>query len=84
MEQQPTTHLPSQGDVREMIVGAIARLAGTPPEQVDLGSSRILIHPHTISPGYNWSFPANMVTARFRPFVHRAVGLVREQCPLLG
>lgn len=76
--------LPTQGDVRNMIVGTIAELAGTPREQVDLGSSRILVHTHSISPGYNWSFPANMVKARFRPFVHRAVGLVRDRYPLLG
>jgi hypothetical protein len=74
---------PSQGDVQLMIARAIAQLAGASPEQVDLGSSRILVHPAPIAPGYNWSFPGNMVKARFRPFVHRAVGMVRDEHPIL-
>lgn len=78
MEKHPT-----QGDVRQMIVRTIAQMTGTPPEQVDLGSSRVLMHDALIAPGYNWSFPANMVKPRFRPFVHRAVGMVRDRHPIL-
>jgi hypothetical protein len=33
--------------------------------------------------GYNWSYPDAMVKARFRPFVHRAVSMVRQQYPIL-
>jgi hypothetical protein len=75
--------VPTQLDVRQMIAGAIAQLTGTPADQVDLGNSRILVHDQPIAPGYNWSFPGNMVKPRFRPFVHRAVGLVRDQYPIL-
>lgn len=74
--------LPTQGDVREMIAGAIGELTGVPAGQVDLGASRVLVLDDTRS-GYNWSYPDAMVKARFRPFVHRAVGMVRQQYPLL-
>lgn len=82
MDKHSTCH-PSQGDVRQMIARTIAQLTGTPPDQVDLGNCRILVHNAPISPGYNWSFPGNNVKARFRPFVHRAVGMVRDQHPIL-
>ena len=75
------TH-PTQGDVRQMIAGTIAQLTGTPADQVDLGNSRILKLDRP-SAGYNWSFPETMVKARFRPFVHRAVSMVRDQHPIL-
>ena len=74
--------LPTQGDVRQMIAGMIAQMTGTPADQVDLGGGRILVHDRPLA-GCNWSFPDAGVKARFRPFVHRAVGLVREQHPLL-
>jgi hypothetical protein len=74
--------LPTQGDVREMIAGAISQLTGTPAAEVDLGASRVLLLNDTRS-GYNWSYPDAMVKARFRPFVHRAVGMVRQQHPIL-
>ncbi len=74
--------LPSQGDVRQMIAGMIGQMTGTPLDQVDLGSGRILVHDKPLA-GHNWSFSETMVKARFRPFVHRAVGLVRDQHPIL-
>ncbi len=77
-----TMAIPTQGDVRAMIAGAISELTGTPASDVDLGTSRVLVHPHT-DHGYNWSYPDAMVKARFRPFVHRAVGIVRQQYPIL-
>lgn len=73
---------PTQGDVRQLIARAIAQMTGTPAEQVDLGAGRILILDKP-SAGFNWSFSEAMVKARFRPFVHRAVSLVREQHPIL-
>jgi len=74
--------LPTQGDVREMIAGAIGELTGTPAAEVDLGTSRVLVLNDTRC-GYNWSYPDARVKARFRPFVHRAVGMVRQQHPIL-
>ena len=74
--------LPTQGDVRELIAGAICQLTGIPTCEIDLGPSRVLIHPDTRC-GYNWSYPDAMVKARFRPFVHRAVSMVRDQYPIL-
>jgi hypothetical protein len=76
------TAIPTQGDVREMIAGAIGELTGTPKGEVDLGASRVLVLGDTRS-GYNWSYPDAMVKARFRPFVHRAVSMVRQQYPIL-
>ena len=73
---------PTQGDVREMIAGAIGELTGTPAAEVDLGNSRVLVLTDSRS-GYNWSYPDAMVKARFRPFVHRAVSMVRQQYPFL-
>lgn len=73
---------PTQNDVRRMIAGMIAQLTGTPAEQVDLGAGRIQIL-HTPTAGFNWSFSETMVKPRFRPFVHRAVSMVREQHPIL-
>jgi len=73
---------PTEGDVREMIAGAIEQLTGIPAEQVDLGTSRVLVHQQPRC-GYNWSFPETMVKARFRPFVHRAVSMVRDRHPIL-
>jgi hypothetical protein len=73
---------PTQGDVRDMIAGAIGELTGTPACDVDLGTSRVLVLGDTKS-GYNWSYPDAMVKARFRPFVHRAVSMVRQQHPIL-
>lgn len=75
------TH-PTQGDLRQMIAGTIAQLTGTPADQVDLGNSRILKLDQPLA-GHNWSFPETMVKARFRPFVHRAVSMVRDQHPIL-
>jgi hypothetical protein len=72
----------TEGDVREMIAGAIEQLTGIPAEQVDLGAGRVLVHEEPRC-GYNWSFPETMVKARFRPFVHRAVSMVRDQHPIL-
>ena len=73
---------PTQGDVREMIAGAIGELTGTPAAEVDLGASRVLVLTDTRGV-YNWSYPDAMVKARFRPFVHRAVSMVRQQYPIL-
>lgn len=73
---------PTQGDVRDMIADAIGTLTGTPAAEVDLGASRVLVLPDTRS-GYNWSYPDAMVKARFRPYVHRAVSMVRQQYPIL-
>ena len=74
--------LPTQGDVREMIAGAIGELTGVPAADVDLGQSRVLIHEQARC-GYNWSYPETRVKARFRPFVHRAVCIVRDRHPIL-
>jgi hypothetical protein len=74
--------LPTQGDVRDLIAGAIGELTGTPACEVDLGPSRVLVHSDTRC-GYNWSYPDARVKARFRPFVHRAVSMVRQQYPIL-
>ena len=74
--------IPTQGDVQQMIAGMIAQLTGTPADQVDLGGGRILMLDKP-SAGYNWSFPETRVKARFRPFVHRAVSMVRDQHPIL-
>ena len=73
---------PTQGDVRDMIAGAIGQLTGVPAGEVDLGNSRVLVLENARS-GYNWSYPDTMVKARFRPFVHRAVSMVRQQYPIL-
>lgn len=74
--------IPTQGDVRKMIAGTIAQMTGTSPDQVDLGAGRVLILDNS-SAGHNWSFSEAMVKARFRPFVHRAVSMVRERHPIL-
>ena len=74
--------LRTQGDVRDLIADAIGELTGTAACDVDLGPSRVLIHPDTHR-GYSWSYPDALVKARFRPFVHRAVGMVRQQYPIL-
>jgi hypothetical protein len=76
------TMFPTQGEVRRMIAGAIGELTGTPAEQIDLGPGRVLVHEQPRC-GYNWSFSEAMVKARFRPFVHRAVCIVRDRHPIL-
>ena len=76
------TTIPTPGDVRRMIAGAIGELTGTPAEQIDLGAGRVVIHQQP-SCGFNWSFSETMVKARFRPFVHRAVCIVRDRHPFL-
>jgi hypothetical protein len=76
------TAFPTQGDVRDMIADAIGELTGVPARDVDLGNSRVLVLNNERS-GYNWSYPDTLVKARFRPFVHRAVSMVRQQYPIL-
>jgi len=81
-EEMRMATIPTQGDVQQMIAGMIAQLTGTPADQVDLGGGRVLMLDKP-SAGYNWSFPETRVKARFRPFVHRAVSMVRDQHPIL-